>query len=68
MSVTDLLNDDFEIHKPVVIPKIVTKADLLSHIEILNKRVHAKHAIKHDGYMVALSLIISAENSISIVH
>src|SRR3990170_3142752 len=56
VPVTDLLKDEFEIHKPVPIPRTVTKSDLLAHLEILDKKVQAKHATKHDGYMVALSL------------
>lgn len=68
VPVMDLLKDDFEIHKPVVIPRTVTKSDLLAHIDLLRKKADAKHALKHDGYIVALSLIIAAENSISPVH
>lgn len=68
VPVTDLLKDDFEIHKPVSIPGTVTKSNLLAHIEMLQKRVHEKHASKHDGYMVALSLVIAAENAVSGVH
>lgn len=65
VPVTDLLKDDFEIHKPITIPRVVTKTDLLSHIEILHKSVEEKHAVKNDGYLVAMSLIIAAENAIS---
>lgn len=68
VPVTDLLKDEFEIHKPVAIPGTVTKPDLLAHIEILHKKVHEKHASKHDSYMVALSLVMAAENAVSAVH
>lgn len=70
VPITDLLKDDFEIHKPIAIPPVVTKADLLAHIEILQKKVQEKRALKHDGYMIALSLIIiiAAENFVGIVH
>lgn len=68
VPVTDLLKDDFEIHKPVAIPRSVTKADLLAHIEILKKKLHEKHTLKHDGYMIALSLVAAAENAVGIIH
>ena len=68
VAVTDLLKDDFEIHKPISIPRVVTKTDLLNHIEVLQKKIQHKHATKSDGYVVALSLIVAAENAITIVH
>lgn len=68
VSIFDLLRDDFEIHKPFAIPKTVTKADVLEHINSLQKRVMEKHATKHDAYIAVLSLVIAAENSISLVH
>lgn len=64
----DLLKDDFEIHKPVVLPKVVHKEDLLKHIEMLRQRIEDKAASKNEHYLVALSLIIAAENTISEVH
>lgn len=68
VPLADLLKDDFEIHKPTVIPGTVTKADLLHHIEILQKRIQSKHVTKHDVYVATLSLIIAAENSLNTVH
>lgn len=68
VPVTDLLKDDFEIHKPVAIPGVVTKTDLLAQIEMLQKKLHEKHASKNDAYMIALSLVIAAENAVSGVH
>lgn len=68
VPVTDLLNDDFEIHKPMIIPKTVKKTDLLAHIETLHKRVHDMRVAHHDAYIVALSLVIAAENSLNAVH
>ncbi len=58
----------FDLIFTIVIPGTVTKANLLSHIEILHKRVHEKHASKHDGFMVAMSLVIAAENAVSVVY
>ena len=68
VSFTDLLKDDFEIHKPFVIPRTITKTDLLKHLEVLQKLITEKHATKHDAYIVAMSLIVAAEGSISSVH
>ncbi len=68
VSVTDLLRDDFEIHKPFALPKTVTKADVLEHISNLQNKVMEKQAIKHDAYIAVLSLVIAAENSITLVH
>lgn len=68
VPITDLLNDNFEIHKPYVIPKSVTKAEVLEHISILQKRVSEKHATKHDAYIAVLSLVVAAEHSIALVH
>ncbi len=64
----DLLKDEFEIHKPVVLPKVVHKQDLLKHIEVLRSKVADKAAAKNEHYLVALSLIIAAENTLSDVH
>jgi len=68
VPITDLLNDDFEIHKPLAIPHAVTKTDLLKHIESLYRKIEAKHAGKHHSYIVAMSLIIAAESSVSTAH
>lgn len=68
VPLTDLLKDDFEIHKPTPIAGTVTKADLLLRIESLHKKLQGKQAAKHDAYVVTLSLLAAAENTISTVH
>lgn len=68
IPITDLLKDDFEIHKPTVIPRVVTKSDLLSHIEILYKKVEEKHAVRNETYMIAMSFIVAAENALNVAH
>lgn len=68
VPITDLLKDEFEIHKPPAIPRTVTKAGLLEHIDNLRKKISEKHATKHDAYIVAMSLIVAAEGSIASVH
>lgn len=65
VPISDLLNDEFEIHKPFAIPRIVTKTDLIEHVHKLQKIIMDKHASKHDGYIVALSLIVAAEGTLA---
>ena len=68
VPITDFLKDDFEIHKPLVLARVVTKADLLEKVQVLNKKLEAKHALKHESYVVVMSLITAAEHSLSLVH
>ena len=68
VPLTDLLRDDFEIHKPVAIPGTVTKSDLIQQLEIVQKKLQEKHATRHDSYVVALSLIKAAEDAVRLVH
>lgn len=68
VPVLDLLKDDFEIHRPVVLPKVVTREHLIEHISMLEEKVKQKHVSKHDAYLVALSLIVAAENTVAAVH
>lgn len=68
VPVTDLLKDEFEIHKPFAIPRTVTKADLLEHVHKLQKIIMDKHATSHDSYIVAMSLILAAEGAVASVH
>lgn len=68
IPITDLLRDDFEIHKPLVIPRAVTKADLVTMLQELNKKLETKHANRHESYVVIMSLIAAADHSLSLVH
>ncbi len=68
VPITDLLKDDFEIHRPLAIPHAVSKTDLLKQVEALYQKIEAKHAARHHSYIVAVSLLIAAESSISTVH
>lgn len=65
VPITDLLKDEFEIRGTTVIPSHVTKAELLVHIKNLYKRVEENSATKHDAYIVVMSLVVAAENSVS---
>jgi transcriptional regulator with XRE-family HTH domain len=68
VPITDLLKDDFEIHRPLAIPHTVSKTDLLKQVEALYQKIEAKHAARHHSYIVAVSLLIAAESSVSTVH
>ena len=68
VPITDFLKDDFEIHKPIVIPRVVTKTDLAERIQTLQKKLEAKHASKHENYVVVMSLLTAADHSLSLVH
>ena len=68
ISIMDLLNDDFEIHKPVMVPGAVTKADLTAALKNLEQKIESKHATRHECYVVVMSLIAAADHAIHIVH
>jgi transcriptional regulator with XRE-family HTH domain len=68
VSITDLLNDDFEIHRPLSIPTHITKTELLNHVESLFKKIESKHATRHHNYIAAMSLVVAAETTINTVH
>jgi transcriptional regulator with XRE-family HTH domain len=67
VPVMDLLNDDFEIHKPVIIPKMVTKEDVLTQLNELQVKLESRHSKKHDSYLVMMSLLLAAHASLSTV-
>lgn len=68
IPIADLLKDEFEIHKPLAVPRTVTKSDLLEHVHKLQKIILDKHAKSHESYIVAMSLIMAAEGTLSTVH
>ena len=68
VPVGDLLKDDFEVHKSVTVPATVAKSEVIAAIETLQKKVQTKQATRHDSYLIALSLIIAAENALNGVH
>ncbi len=68
VPVTDFLKDDFEIHKPLTIPHNISKAELLDMLKTLQKKLEAKRTVKHDSYMVVMSLIVAADSSLNVVH
>ena len=68
VPINNFLRDDFEIHKPVFISKVVTKAELAERLQLLTKKLEAKHATKHESYIVMMSLIIAADHSLGLAH
>jgi transcriptional regulator with XRE-family HTH domain len=68
IPISDLLKDEFEIHKPFSVPRTVTKADLTEHVNKLQKIISDKHAKSHESYIVAMSLILAAEGTLASVH
>ena len=68
IPVTDLLNDNFEIHKPFPLTSGVTKAELLSELDVLRKKIEKKLSVKHPGYLVAMSLLVAVDHTIMTVY
>jgi transcriptional regulator with XRE-family HTH domain len=66
VAVTDLLKDEFEIHKPTLpAGKAIHKEDLLRLLEQITNKVKARHAIRHESYLVSYSLLSSVDSLIS---
>jgi transcriptional regulator with XRE-family HTH domain len=69
IPITDLLKDEFEIHKPSFSPKKdVTKEDLIEMLDHLKLKIKTRHVVKHDSYFVAMSLLNSVESLITHVY
>jgi transcriptional regulator with XRE-family HTH domain len=64
LPITDLLKDEFEIHRPTVVPHTASKNDLLKEVERLRQKIEALPAAKHHSYIVAMSLLLATENSL----
>ncbi|HZF64705.1 MAG TPA: helix-turn-helix transcriptional regulator [Chitinophagaceae bacterium] len=68
VPITDLLKDDFEIHRPAAVPHSVSKSDLLKKVEVLYNKIESKHAGRHHCYVVAMSLVVTADGALDPVH
>lgn len=64
LPITDLLKDEFEIHRPMVVPHTASKNDLLKEVERLRQKIEALPSAKHHSYIVAMSLLVATENSL----
>lgn len=66
---SDLLQDEFEIHKPLIISsKSVHKEDLMRMLEHIRQKLQTKHAAKHESYLVSMSLLSSVDNLVTHVY
>ena len=69
VPVTDLLKDEFEIHKPLFIhDKALHKQDLLDLVESIKQKLQSKHAVKHESYLVSMSLLSTVDNLLAHVY
>jgi transcriptional regulator with XRE-family HTH domain len=69
VSITDLIKDNFEIHRPNHIKKqSISKDQLLMTIDSLREKLHKKHPLKHDFYPILMSLFQTIENTIEEIH
>ena len=67
VPISDFLRDDFEIHKPITIPGSITRSELIDTIKLLQKKLEAKSTVKHENYLVVMSLLAAADSSLSLV-
>ncbi len=69
VPITDLLKDEFEIHKPIFIHgKAVHKDDVMQLLEHVRLKLQTKHAAKHDTYLVSMSLLTTIDNMLTGVY
>ena len=64
LPMTDLLKDEFEIHKPLVMPHTVSKADLLKQLDLLRQKLERMPATRQHSHYIAMSLLVAAENAL----
>lgn len=69
VPITDLLKDEFEIHKPLFIHgKAIHKEDVIHLLDHIKQKLQTKHAAKHESYLVSMSLLSTIDNLISHVY
>jgi transcriptional regulator with XRE-family HTH domain len=69
VSVTDLLKDDFEIHKATGMQmESVTKEALLHNLDQIRKKIESKNPQKHEFYPVVMALLQSVDMTMGNVH
>jgi transcriptional regulator with XRE-family HTH domain len=64
LPITDLLKDEFEIHKPVAVPHTVSKTDLLKEVEQVRLRIEALPSARHHSYIAAMSLLLATKSTL----
>lgn len=69
IPITDLLKDEYEIHKPLFpANRNITREDLVIMLDHLKEKLEHKHVKKHDSYLISMSLLSSVDSLISHVH
>jgi transcriptional regulator with XRE-family HTH domain len=69
VPITDLLKNEFEIYKPLLMNgKSVQKEDVILLLDHIRQKLQTRHAIKHESYLVSLSLLSTIDNLLSHVY
>ncbi len=69
VPVTDLLRDEFEIHKPLFVHgKAIHKEDVIMLLDHIKEKLQTKHASKHESYLISMSLLSTVDNLISHIY
>ena len=69
VPVTDLLRDEFEIHRPLFIQgKAIHKEDVLLLLDHIKHKLQTKHAARHESYLVSMSLLSTVDNLITHIY
>jgi len=69
VPITDLLKDEFEIHKPSFVHgKAMHKEDVIKLLDHIREKLQHKHAAKHESYLISMSLLSTVDNLVSHVY
>ncbi len=69
VPITDLMRDEFEIHRPLFIQgRAVTREDVIHLLDHIKQKLHTKHASKHESYLVSMSLLSTVDNLVSHIY
>jgi transcriptional regulator with XRE-family HTH domain len=69
VPLTDLLKDEFEIHKPIFMHgKAFHKEDIIKLMEHLIEKIKSKRATRHESYVVSMSLMSTMDNLLANVY
>jgi len=69
VPISDLLRDEFEIHKPHFFQKkSIQKADIISMLENIKDKLNSNHTAEHEYYLVSRSLLSTVDNLLSDIH
>jgi transcriptional regulator with XRE-family HTH domain len=69
VPITDLLKDEFEIHKPLFIHgKAIHKEDVIHLLDHVKQKLVTKHAAKHESYLESISLLSTIDTLLSHIY